>query len=176
MTLISTVNLDVEYCHYSMWTEMWSLWGSLISCCWHGRHIVCLSTCSPFSYLWVGHEQLLHGCVRALCCGGLLQTMLFNWAEKLLHWLLSRFRKLSMWCHYSLSSLYQLEQQDPRTENQTRGLILGDKWHCFWTFESDYNVRRYFFEHGLICIYWFWKFTRLQLLNPTNGDARQSFW
>ena len=109
-------------------------------------------------------------------CGCLLQTMLFNWAEKLLHWLLSRFRKLSMWCHCSLSSLYQLEQQDPRTENQTRGLIFGDKWHCFWTFESDYNVRRYFFEHGLICIYWFWKFTRLQPLNPTNGDAPQSFW
>lgn len=113
---------------------------------------------------------------EALCCGGLLQTMLFNWAEKVLPWLLSHFRMLRTWCHCSLSSLYQLEEQDPRTENQTRGLVCGDKWHCFWTFKSGYNVRRYFFEHGLICTYLFWKFARLQLLNPTNGDAHQSFW
>lgn len=33
------------------------------------------------------------------------------------------------------------------------------------TFEFDYicNVRRYFFEHGLMRLYSFWKFTRLEL-------------
>lgn len=126
MTLISIVNLDVEYCHYNMWTEM-SLWGSLISSCWHGCHIVCLSTCSPFKAVGESWTTASWLC-EALCCGGLLQTMLFNWAEKVLPWLLP----ISECWEHDVTAAFlvytSLRSRILGTENQTRGLVCGDKW------------------------------------------------
>lgn len=176
MTLISIVNLDVEYCHYNMWTGRCRVCGAALSLpADMGAILSVFLLCSFLKAVGESWTTASWLC-EALCCGGLLQTMLFNWAVLVLPWLLP----ISECWEHDVTAAFlvytSLRSRILGTENQTRGLVCGDKWHCFWTSNLVSNAE--VFLNILICTYFYSENSlRLQLsLNPTNGDAHQSFW